>query len=65
MKSYKVKNLEAELKKSNRIAKAIKDSIDTHEGPAWSKNNLIKEYNKQVRTSKVIKDALLTEIVKG
>lgn len=65
MKSYKVANLEAELKKSNRIAKSIKEMIDSHEGPAWSKNNLIKDYNKQVRISKVIKDSLLSEIVKG
>jgi hypothetical protein len=65
MKSYKVKNLEAELKKSNRIAASIKEMIDAHSGPAWSKNNLIKDYNKQVRISKIIKDSLLSEIAKG
>lgn len=65
MKSYKVANLEKELKKANAIAKAMKSSIDSHNGPAWSKNDLIKRYNKQVRVIKVIKDALLDEIVKG
>lgn len=65
MKSYKVRNLESELKKSNNVAKAMKDAIDNHNGPAWSKNDLIKRYNKQVRVSKSIKDTLLNEIIKG
>jgi hypothetical protein len=55
MKKYEIANLKKELAKVERIAASIKEMIDTHEGPAWSKNNLIKEYNQNVRIAKSIR----------
>jgi uncharacterized protein (UPF0128 family) len=59
MKTYQIKELQKELAKVERIAASIKGLIETHEGPAWSKNNLIKEYNLNVRVAKQIKSDLL------
>jgi hypothetical protein len=58
MKKYQIENLKKELAKVERIAASIKEMIETHEGPAWSKNNLIKEYNLNVRIAKQIKSDL-------
>lgn len=55
MKAYEIKNLQNELAKHERIAASIKQMIQEHDGPAWSKNNLIKEYNLNVRIIKSIK----------
>jgi len=58
MKTYQIKELKKELAKVERIAASIKEMIETHNGPAWSKNNLIKEYNQHVRIAKQIKSDL-------
>jgi hypothetical protein len=59
MKTYQIKELQKELAKRNRMIESIKESMNREGIPAWSKNNLIKEHNLNVRVAKSIREQLL------
>lgn len=61
MKSYQIKNLQKELAKRTRIANAIKGAIQAAT-KTYSKNDLIRRYNVEVRVIKSVRSTLLAEL---
>jgi hypothetical protein len=62
MKTYQIADLQKKLNKHIKMAEAIKSAMNREGIPAWSKNNLIKEYNLNVRVIKSIREKLLAAL---